>query len=155
RLYAKLQQLSFRFFEVNGSSSIFNRLTGDVQNTRLFVDGVVLQGINMVVTLVAYFVFMWHIHAALTVACLSVAIPLAWLTQFYSQRLRPGYLRNRDLYDHLVQTFTESMLGIQTIKGFAAEANRVRKFEAGNVEVSAQQRNIFWDLSIYTPATQA
>ena len=51
RVYAKLQRLSFRFFDVHGSSSIFNRVTGDVQNTRLFVDGVVLQGVNMVLTL--------------------------------------------------------------------------------------------------------
>ena len=42
RIYARLQLLSFRFFDVHGSSSIFNRVTGDVQNTRLFVDGVVL-----------------------------------------------------------------------------------------------------------------
>jgi ATP-binding cassette subfamily B protein len=154
RLYAKLQRLSFRFFEVNGSSSIFNRLTGDVQNTRLFVDGVVLQGMNMVITLVAYFVFMWHIHPALTVACLSVTIPLAWITQYYSQRLRPGYLRNRDLYDNLVQIFTESVLGIQTIKGFAAEADRLRRFEEANRHIFDQQQKIFWDLSVYTPATQ-
>ncbi len=154
RLYAKLQRLSFRFFEVNGSSSIFNRLTGDVQNTRLFVDGVVLQGINMLLTLAAYFIFMWHIHHALTLACLSVTLPLAWITQHYSKRLRPGYLRNRELYDDLVQLFTESVLGIQTIKGFAAEANRVRRFEDSNTEVSSQQRKIFWDLSIYTPVTQ-
>jgi ATP-binding cassette, subfamily B, bacterial len=154
KLYAKLQRLSFRFFEVNGSSSIFNRLTGDVQNTRLFVDGVVLQGINMVITLAAYFVFMWAIHPALTVACLSVTIPLAWMTQYYSQRLRPGYLRNRDLSDNLVQIFTESILGIQTIKGFAAEANRLQKFEEANNQVSDQQKRIFWDLSIYTPGTQ-
>jgi len=40
KLYARLQRLSFRFFDVHGSSSIFNRVTGDVQNTRLFVDGV-------------------------------------------------------------------------------------------------------------------
>ena len=40
RLYAKLQRLSFRFFDVHGSSSIFNRVTGDVQNTRMLVDGV-------------------------------------------------------------------------------------------------------------------
>ena len=63
RMYAKLQRLSFRFFDVHGSSSIFNRVTGDVQNTRLFVDGVVLQGVNMLLTLAAYFVFMWRIHA--------------------------------------------------------------------------------------------
>ena len=46
QLYAKLQRLSFSFFDVHGSNSIFNRVTGDVQNTRLFVDGVLLQGVN-------------------------------------------------------------------------------------------------------------
>jgi ABC-type multidrug transport system fused ATPase/permease subunit len=154
RLYAKLQRLSFRFFEVNGSSSIFNRLTGDVQNTRLFVDGVLLQGINMVITLAAYFAFMWHIHPTLTVACLSVSLPLAWVTHFYSNRLRPGYLRNRELYDGLVQLFTESVQGIQTVKGFAAERAMIERFEEGNRSVSAQQQRIFWNLSIFTPLTQ-
>jgi ATP-binding cassette subfamily B protein len=154
KLYAKLQRLSFRFFEVNGSSSIFNRLTGDVQNTRLFVDGVILQGLNMLITLAAYFIFMWRIHPPLTIACLSVAIPLALVTHYYSSQLRPRYLRNRELYDGLVQLFTESVLGIQTVKGFAAEQDRVRRFEEGNREVSAQQQKIFWDLSFFTPSTQ-
>jgi ABC-type multidrug transport system fused ATPase/permease subunit len=154
RLYAKLQRLSFRFFEVNGSSSIFNRLTGDVQNTRLFVDGVLLQGLNMIITLAAYFVFMWRIHPGLTVACLSVTVVLAWLAHYYSNRLRPGFLRNRELFDELVQVFSETVLGIQTVKGFAAEPERLRRFESGNDAVSAQQQRIFWDLSIFTPGTQ-
>ncbi len=154
RIYAKLQRLSFRFFEVHGSSSIFNRVTGDVQNTRLFVDGVVLQGVNMLLTLAAYFVFMWRIHPSLTLACLSVAGGLWWITHYFSARLRPGYLRNRELYDSLVQLFTESVRGMQTIKGFAAEPHQVRRFEAANGEVSSQQKRIFRDLSVFTPATQ-
>ncbi|HEV2207569.1 MAG TPA: ABC transporter ATP-binding protein [Verrucomicrobiae bacterium] len=154
RLYDRLQRLSFRFFDVHGSSSLFNRVTGDVQNTRLFVDGVVLQGINMVLTLVAYFFFMWRIHPALTVACLSVTIGLWGVTHYYSGRLRPGYLRNRELYDHLVQLFTESIRGMQTVKGFAAEPHQFRRFEQANNQVSNQQRRIFLDLSIFTPATQ-
>ncbi len=154
RIYAKLQRLSFRFFEVHGSSSIFNRVTGDVQNTRLFVDGVVLQGINMALTLVAYFIFMWRLHPSLTAACLSVTIGLWWVTHYYSARLRPGYLRNRELYDALVQLFTENVRGMQTIKGFAAERHQIRRFEAANQEVSSQQRRIFLDLSVFTPATQ-
>jgi ATP-binding cassette subfamily B protein len=154
KLYAKLQRLSFRFFEVNGSSSIFNRLTGDVQNTRLFVDGVVLQGLNMLITLVAYFIFMWRICPPLTLACLSVTIPLGILTSHYSKKMRPAYLRNRELSDDLVQVFSESVLGIQTVKGFAAEPERIRRFTERNDEVTAQQQRIFWDLSIFTPATQ-
>jgi ATP-binding cassette subfamily B protein len=154
RLYARLQRLSFRFFDVHGSSSIFNRVTGDVQNTRLFVDGVLLQGLNMVLTLGAYGIFMWHIHPALTLACLWVAIPLWWVTSYYSRRLRPAYLRNRELSDDLVQLFTESVRGMQTIKGFAAEGPQIRRFAEANGRVSTQQRRIFQDISIFTPITQ-
>ncbi len=154
RIYDRLQRLSFRFFDAHGSSSIFNRVTGDVQNTRLFVDGVVLQGLNMVLTLVAYFLFMWRIHAALTVACLSVTVGLWWVTHYYSGRLRPAYLRNRELFDHLVQLFSESVRGMQTIKGFAAEPHQTRRFEAANDAVSNQQKRIFLDLAIFTPVTQ-
>jgi ABC-type multidrug transport system fused ATPase/permease subunit len=153
-LYAKLQRLSFRFFDVHGSSSIFNRVTGDVQNTRLFVDGVILQGANMVLTLVAYAIFMWRIHPGLTVACLSVSPALWWVTRFYSRRLRPEYLRNRELFDDLVLQFSESVRGAQTVKSFAVEARRIQLFDEGNHRVSNQQRRIFWDLSIFTPITQ-
>ena len=154
QVYAKLQRLSFTFFDVHGSNSIFNRVTGDVQNTRLFVDGVLLQGLNMILTLVTYAFFMWRIHAALTLACLCVSLPLWWLAHFYSARLRPGYLRNRELTDEMVLLFSESVRGMQTVKGFAAEAHQVRRFEAANDQVSSQQRKIFWDLSIFTPGTQ-
>jgi ATP-binding cassette subfamily B protein len=154
RVYARLQRLSFRFFDVHGSSSIFNRVTGDVQNTRLFVDGVVLQGMNMLLTLAAYFFFMWRIHRGLTLACLSVTIGLWWVTRYYSGRLRPAYLRNRELFDELVLLFSESVRGMQTVKGFAAEPHQIKRFEAANEQVSSQQRKIFMDLSLFTPATQ-
>jgi len=154
RLYARLQRLSFRFFDVHGSSSIFNRVTGDVQNTRLFVDGVLLQGLNMLLTLGAYGIFMWHIHPGLAAACLWVAVPLWWVTSYYSRRLRPAYLRNRELSDDLVQLFTESVRGMQTIKGFAAEGPQIRRFAEANGLVSTQQRRIFRDIAVFTPITQ-
>lgn len=154
RLYDRLQHLSFRFFDAHGSSSIFNRVTGDVQNTRLFVDGVVLQGMNMLLTLSAYLLFMWRIHAGLTLACLSVTIGLWWVTHHFSGRLRPAYLKNRELYDNLVQIFSESVRGMQTIKGFAAEAHQIKRFEHANRQVSDQQKRIFLNLSLFTPATQ-
>ncbi len=153
-IYARLQRLSFRFFDIHGSSSIFNRVTGDVQNTRLFVDGVLLQGLNLVLTLAAYAIFMWRINPSLTMACLCVALPLAWVTQYYSNRLRPGYLRNRELSDQLVLLFTESIKGMQTVKGFAAEPHQIHRFEEANTAVSTQQRRIFEDLAVFTPATQ-
>jgi ATP-binding cassette subfamily B protein len=153
QLYDRLQRLSFRFFDMNGSSSIFNRVTGDVQNTRLFVDGVILQGINMILTLAAYAYYMWQIHHGLALACLSVTPLLWWVTHYYSVRLRPDYLRNRELVDGLVLLFSENIRGMQTIKSFAAEPQQWQRFEEGNRQVSDQQRRIFHGLSVFTPAT--
>jgi ATP-binding cassette subfamily B protein len=108
----------------------------------------------MLLTLAAYFVFMWRIQPSLTLACLSVTGGLWWVTHYYSGRLRPAYLRNRELYDSLVLTFTESIRGMQTVKGFAAEPHQIRRFEEANARVSDQQKRIFRDLSNFTPLTQ-
>ena len=108
----------------------------------------------MILTLVAYAFFMWRIQPALTVACLCVSLPLWRVSHYYSARLRPGYLRNRELTDHMILLFSESVRGMQTVKGFAAEPHQKRRFEEANDTVSAQQRRIFWDLSVFTPATQ-
>jgi ABC-type multidrug transport system fused ATPase/permease subunit len=86
----------------------------------------------MILTLAAYAVFMWRIQPALTLACLGVSLPLWWLAQFYSARLRPGYLLNRELTDQMVLLFSESVRGMQTVKGFAAEPHQVRRFEEAN-----------------------
>ena len=74
-----------------------------------------------------------------------MAAPLWWVTHYYSGRLRPAYLRNRELTDNLVQLFSENMRGMQTVKGFAAEPNQIGRFEQGNTQVSDQQRRIFGD----------
>src|SRR6266498_3780218 len=47
----KLQRLSYRFFDENATGSIVNRVTGDVQSLRSFVDGVLLQGLIMLISL--------------------------------------------------------------------------------------------------------
>jgi ATP-binding cassette subfamily B protein len=154
RLYEKLQHLSFGFFDAHGSNSIFNRVTTDAQNTRLFVDGVILQGITTALTLAAYAVFMGRIHPGLTLACLCVSVPLAAVTHYYSARLRPRYLRNRELSDQMVLLFSESVRGMQTVKGFSAEPCQIRRFADANGRVSGQQKKIFWDLSIFSPTTQ-
>jgi len=113
-----------------------------------------LQGITMFLTLAVYFMFMWRIQPSLTMACLSVTIGLWYVTHFYSVRLRPAYARNRELFDELVVLFTDSVRGMQTIKGFAAERHQFARFESANRMVSEQQNRIFLNLSLFTPATQ-
>ncbi len=115
-VYDKLQRLSFRFFDANASGTIINRVTGDVQNVRLFVDGVIIQGVIMALSLAVYLVYMLNLHVMLTIACLATTPLLLFSSLVFSHYIRPAYARNRDLVDTMVGTLTESMQGIQVVK---------------------------------------
>ena len=66
KVYDKLQRLSFRFFDENATGSIINRVTGDVQAVRMFVDGVVVQVLILMISLAIYLTYMLSINVRLT-----------------------------------------------------------------------------------------
>jgi len=150
-VYDKLQRLSFRFFDDNATGAIINRVTGDVQQTRAFVDGVVIQIIIMVLSLTVYLVYMLSLHVKLTLACLATT-PVLWLlAAYYSRSLQPEYLRNRELVDGMIRKLAEYIQGIAVIKGFAREPEVTADFQTANRAVRDQQQKIFWRISLFGP----
>ena len=150
-IYAKLQQLSFRFYDANASSSIINRVTGDVQSVRMFVDQVLIQSLTMAVSLAAYATYMLSIHVPLTVACLATT-PLLWVASSrFSHIVQPGYRKNRDLTDDMIQRLAENIRGIAVIKAFAREEDEIRKFRATNDVLRAQKQHVFRVVSFFMP----
>ncbi|MGC9452685.1 MAG: ABC transporter ATP-binding protein [Oceanipulchritudo sp.] len=152
QIYSKLQQLSFRFYDQQTSGSIINRVTGDVQSVRLFIDGVFLQAIIMILSLAVYIVYMVQIHFWLTVASL-LTTPFIWtISTYFSRRLRPAYEENRRLMDNLVLHLSESIQGMQTVKAFAREGYIRDQFESINTRVKDQRETIFRQISVFSPA---
>lgn len=152
QVFEKLQRLSFRFYDANATGSIINRVTGDVQNVRTFVDGVILQGVIMVVSLTVYLIYMLRIDAGLTLACLAITPLIFILSAWFAKTVRPAYRRNRKLVDDLVLKVAETFQGITVIKGFAREKLEMDQFDQSNARVRDQQNWIFRRVSIYTPA---
>jgi ABC-type multidrug transport system fused ATPase/permease subunit len=151
RVFDKLQRLSFRFFDENATGSIINRVTSDVQSVRAFVDGVLLQGAIMVVSLGVYLVYMLYTHALLTAACLALT-PLLWLiTNVFSRRAQPAYAKNRELVDQMVLTMSEGIVGMQVIKVFGGEQRELARFQARNAAVREQQQGTFRSVSRFHP----
>ncbi|HLV66042.1 MAG TPA: ABC transporter ATP-binding protein [Polyangiaceae bacterium] len=151
RVFDKLQRLSFRFFDANASGSIINRVTGDVQSVRAFVDGVLLQGAIMLLSLGVYLVYMLETHVGLSLACLAFMPALWWLTAWFSARARPEYEKNRALMDDLVLAMSEGVHGIQVTKVFGREAEELERFRRKNRAVLEQQTAIFRRVSRFTP----
>ena len=152
QVYDKLQRLSFRFFDNNASSGVINRVTGDVQAVRMFIDGVLIQMVIVLLVAGRPMSPTWRsIHPGLTLACLATT-PIMWgLSSLFARVVRPAYDRNRQLVDRLILVLSENVQGVQVVKGFAREREEVAKFAAANAEVQDQQQRIFWRVSLYTP----
>jgi ATP-binding cassette subfamily B protein len=151
-VYEKLQRLSFRFFDANSTGSIITRVTGDVQSVRMFVDQVLIQSVIMVVSLGAYIAFMASLSPSLTVACLATT-PLLWfMSAAFSRRIQPAYAQNRTLVEKLVQLLAEHLTAAAVVKGFGREAEARARFDAANQACLDQQREIFWRVSLFSPA---
>jgi ATP-binding cassette subfamily B protein len=151
QVYDKLLQLSPRFFDRNASGSIINRVTGDVQSVRGFIDGVLLQGGVLLLTLAVYVGYMVRVHPGLAAACLAPT-PLTLLaTLRFSRWARPAYEKNRALADAMVLGFTDGVKGIRVVKTFAGEAREMARFQARNRAVRDQQEEIFRRVSRLGP----
>lgn len=150
-VYDKLQRLSFRFFDQHDSSSLINRVAGDVQAVRGFVDGVILKVLTVVLSLAVYFAYMLSMHVTLALCCL-ITTPLLWVgAVWFSRAVRPLYQRSSELGDKMVLRLSENVQGIQVVKGFAREDDEIGRFEAANRDLRDQKFEIFWSLSLYQP----
>ncbi len=150
-VYGKLQQLSFQFFDTHPSSSVINRVAGDVQAVRTFVDGVLIKVLAVGLTLVVYLVYMLRIHVPLTVVCLITTPLLWWGAVVFSRWVHPAYRQASELGDRMVTTLVENVNGAHVVKGFAREAEQIAKFRADNRQIREQKRAIFWKISVYQP----
>jgi ABC-type multidrug transport system fused ATPase/permease subunit len=151
-VFHKLLRLSFSFYDSSGSASIINRVTSDVQAARSFVDGVVLQGGVLLLTLGVYAAFMLRANVALTLACLG-ATPLIWLlTLRFSTWARVAYQKTRELVDEVVRTMSEGVHGIVVTKVFGREAEELERFGRRNLAVVDQQQEIFRRASHFSAA---
>jgi ATP-binding cassette subfamily B protein len=151
-VYDKLQRLSFRFFDANDTGSIINRVAGDVQSVRTFIDGVIIQVLTVLLSLTVYLGYMLSMHVPLTLACLA-STPLLWIAAvFFSRSVKPAYRENSLLTDDLVRVLSENVQGVQVVKGFSREADELDKFVEANRRVKEQKWTIFRRIAIFQPA---
>jgi ATP-binding cassette subfamily B protein len=150
-VYTKLQQLSFRFYDANASSSIINRVTSDVQSVRMFVDQVLIQSLTIAFSLCAFAAYMLLINVPLTIACLSTTPALWFVCARFSRIVQPGYRRNRDQTDHMIQRLAENIRGISVIKAFAREVDEIRKFAHSNEDLRLEKQKVFRVVSVFIP----
>lgn len=155
RLYEKLQRLSFTWFDTHDTGQVINRITGDTQAVRGFIQGVMVRSVVALITLVVFLGFMLSTHVGLTLACLSLVPVQVGAMYAYGRRTKPLFLSQSRLVDRLVKNLQESIAGVRVIRAFGQERKRLEVFDGHSAAARDQRNGIARDQGNFQPLTQA
>lgn len=132
QLYARLNELDFRFYDRTKTGDIMARMTGDMEAVRHFTAWTTYMIVENVCVLLFAIVFMFTIHAPLTLAMIAVTPVIAFFAYRMSSEVRPTFSEIRAQFARLNSVVQENISGNRVVKAFAKEDHEIGKFSAEN-----------------------
>lgn len=150
-IYAKLQGLSFSYYDRAQTGQLMTRATSDVDLVRVFTGMGFLQMLNAVVmligSLVALFVINWRL-ALISMLIIPLALAMFWV---FATRARPMFTRVQRKLSALNIVLQENLAGVRVVKAFAREPYEAERFTRSNRELLAENLKIFTLLALVVP----
>jgi ABC-type multidrug transport system fused ATPase/permease subunit len=119
------------FFDGTKSGVLLSRIMNDPEGVRNLVGTGVVQLLGGVLTAAVSFFLLVRISPWLTVASLFPLILFSFISFKAFSRIRPIFRERGKLTAEVTGRLTETLGGIRVVKGFHAEAEEVKVFEAG------------------------
>lgn len=132
KVYRKLLQEDFAFYNKNRTGDLMSRQTGDMDAIRHFVAYVIYTVYENVLYFVLSLVMIFHTNVPLAL-CMVVVLPLAALTTYMqSKSVKPAFKKCRDAFSSLNAFVQENISGNRVVKAFAKEDYEMEKFAVEN-----------------------
>ncbi|HEU4321547.1 MAG TPA: ABC transporter ATP-binding protein [Roseiflexaceae bacterium] len=150
-IFAKIQRLSFSYYDQNQTGQLMIRATDDVEKVRLFMaQGLVLAAqafLLLVAALAVLFATNWQL-ALWVLPLLPLALVVFMAFGAISQPLFIAIQRKLSALNTILQ---ENLAGIRVVKAFAREPYEERRFDAAATELMAEQLRVSRTFSFLFP----
>jgi subfamily B ATP-binding cassette protein MsbA len=127
QVFAHMQKLSMRFYDVQGTGQILSRVREDVSALRSLVTQTSIDIITDAVTLVFMLAIMFTWHWKLTLLSLLVLPLMVGNYFFFIDRMRPIWRIWRHKWADISTALYETVAGAQVVKAFNREHHQERK----------------------------
>lgn len=144
-LFAKVQSLPIRFFDLRPHGELMSRFTNDIENINTTINQSLVQLISSVLTIAGVTVAMLLINWRLAIVCL-LSIPLfTLLTRAIARYTLQGFIDQQANLGVLNGIIEESVTGQRVIKAFCHEEESIAGFDAANLKLkqSALRAQVF------------
>jgi ABC-type multidrug transport system fused ATPase/permease subunit len=150
-LYAKLQRLSFGFYDRHQTGQLMSRATVDLQAVRFFLGYGLIFFFQHITTIVGVTAVMYVANWRLALAATAITPLIVIVAYRYSTVSHPIL---RDVQQKMADVATvaeESIVGVHVVKSFAQEGTEGRKFAGRSEAVFDQSVEANRQRALYVP----
>ncbi|WP_238860124.1 ABC transporter ATP-binding protein [Clostridium sp. YIM B02569] len=127
-LYSKFQSFEFSFFDNNNTGELLSRIIEDVDvvwdtlsfGLRLLLEAIILFSVSAFI--------MFNINKTLTIICLLVLLPVAYIGTIMDKKFWTVYSQISDQTAEINSIVQQDVSGIRLVKAFAREKYEISKF---------------------------
>lgn len=139
KVYRKLLQEDFAFYNKNRTGDLMSRQTGDMEAIRHFVAYVIYTVYENVLYFILSIVMIFQTNVPLAL-CMVLVLPLSAFTVYKQERrVKPAFKRYRDAFSSLNAFVQENISGNRVVKAFAKEDFEMEKFTVENDKYRAAE----------------
>lgn len=131
KVQKQILSLPVRFFDNNKSGALVSRIMSDVEGVRNLIGTGLVQLFGGILTAVLSLVLLINISPMMTLYVLVPVIIFGLISLKAFAYIRPIFRERRVINAEVTGRLTETLGGVRVIKGFNAESQEVKTFEAG------------------------
>lgn len=151
QLFAKLQRLSFSYYDRNQTGQLMIRATDDVEKVRLFIAQGLVLTVQSLLLFVATLVILFFTNFWLTVAILPILPLVLILFMVFGGVSQPLFAEVQRRLSKLNTILQEALAGIKVVKAFNREQYEQDRFDSTVMDFFAQQMKIQRVFSVLFP----
>lgn len=131
KVQKQILRLPVRFFDNSKSGALVSRIMTDVEGVRNLVGTGLVQLVGGLLSAVICLVLLINISPLMTLYVLLPVAIFGFISLQAFNKIRPIFRERGKLNAEVTGRLTETLNGVRVIKGFNAEAQEIKSFEAG------------------------
>jgi ATP-binding cassette, subfamily B, multidrug efflux pump len=133
-LFARLERLSYSYFQRNRTGDIMARATNDLNAVRMLLGPAIMYSANTIVYTVGALVFMVAINPKLTLLTFLPLPAVSIVIQTFGRRIHERFERIQAMFSDISARAQENFSGARLIRAYVQEEAEIRAFERENKE---------------------
>ena len=134
-LFARIQRLSFSYYDQAQTGQLLTRLTNDVEQVRMFVGSGVVQMAASLAMVIGCAALLLYRNAALAVVALAAIAPILVVLRRFVARMGPLFGQIQAVLGRLNGVLQEDLRGIRVVRAFSGEAREAARYRGINGEL--------------------